>query len=328
MNTNWLAQPCASLNESSRAAALARQGQLTKPPGSLGRLEAIAVQLSAMQGTDKPQIERTHISIFAADHGVAAEGVSAFPQAVTAEMVRNFARGGAAISVLAKQLNATLEVVNLGTVSQVEPLANVRDERIAAGTANLAQTPAMTGAQLDEALQAGRAALLRAKQNGAQLFIGGRNGHRQHDFGKRRRLRTVARIAAIAGRSRHRAGQQRRGAQGHRNSARAESAPRQSGATAGCNAPSGRLRDRRADGRLSGRRAKRHSGSGGWFHQLGCRTGRGALQPGCKQTGLSTRTPPSSRAISASSAHSTRNHCCNSACDWAKAAGRLWPCRC
>ncbi|MDD5301103.1 MAG: nicotinate-nucleotide--dimethylbenzimidazole phosphoribosyltransferase [Gallionella sp.] len=176
MNTDWLAQPCAVLSEASRAAALARQGQLTKPPGSLGRLEAIAVQLSALQGTDKPQMERAHISIFAADHGVAAEGVSAFPQAVTAEMVRNFARGGAAISVLAKRLNATLEVVNLGTVSPVEPLANVRDERIAAGTANLARDSAMTEAQLAAALQAGRAAALRAKQDGAQLFIGGEMG--------------------------------------------------------------------------------------------------------------------------------------------------------
>ena len=176
MDSKWLAQPCAALNEASRAAALARQGQLTKPPGSLGKLEAIAVQLSALQGTDRPQMERVHISVFAADHGVAAEGVSAFPQAVTAEMVKNFARGGAAISVLAKQTNATLEVINLGTVFPVEPLAQVRDEHIAAGTANFAQSPAMTEAQLAAALQTGQAAALRAKQNGAHLFIGGEMG--------------------------------------------------------------------------------------------------------------------------------------------------------
>lgn len=176
MNTDWLAQPCAALNESSRAAALERQGQLTKPPGSLGKLEAIAVQLAAMQGMVKPQMERVHISIFAADHGVAAEGVSAFPQAVTAEMVKNFARGGAAISVLAKQTDATLEVVNLGTAFPVESLANVRDEHITAGTANFAQCPAMTEAQLAAAMQSGRAAVLHAKQAGAQLFIGGEMG--------------------------------------------------------------------------------------------------------------------------------------------------------
>lgn len=176
MNTNWLAQPCAALNEASRAAALARQGQLTKPPGSLGKLEAIAVQLAALQGAEKPQMERVQISIFAADHGVAAESVSAFPQAVTAEMVKNFARGGAAISVLAKHLNATLEVINLGTVFPVGSFAKVRDEQIAPGTANFAQCPAMTEPQLAAALQAGRAAVLRAKQDGAQLFIGGEMG--------------------------------------------------------------------------------------------------------------------------------------------------------
>lgn len=176
MATNWLAQPCAVPDEASRTAALTRQGQLTKPPGALGQLEDVAVRFAAWQAAAQPQVERVHISVFAADHGIAAEGVSAFPQAVTAEMVRNFARGGAAISVLAQQLDATLEVVNLGTVSVVEPLANVRDERIAAGTANFAQQAAMTEAQLAQALQAGQAALLRAKQANAQLFIGGEMG--------------------------------------------------------------------------------------------------------------------------------------------------------
>lgn len=172
----WLTAACAASNETARAAALARQGQLTKPPGALARLEDIAVQLAALQGVERPQLQHVHISVFAADHGVAAEGVSLFPQAVTAEMVRNFARGGAAISVLAKQLNATLEVINLGTVSVVEALPGVRDERIAAGTANFAQSPAMSDAQLARALQAGRSVVLRAKQSGAQLFIGGEMG--------------------------------------------------------------------------------------------------------------------------------------------------------
>lgn len=176
MNSIWLAQPCAELNDTARAAALAHQGQLTKPPGALGRLEDLAVQLAAWQGVDRPDMSRVHISVFAADHGVADEGVSLFPQAVTSEMVRNFARGGAAISVLAKKLNATLEVINLGTVSVVEPLTNVRDERVAAGTKNFAQHAAMTISQRDAALHAGRNAALRAKQNDAQLFIGGDMG--------------------------------------------------------------------------------------------------------------------------------------------------------
>jgi nicotinate-nucleotide--dimethylbenzimidazole phosphoribosyltransferase len=139
-------------------------------------MEDIAVEFAAWQGIEQPAMERVYISIFAADHGVAEEGVSLFPQAVTAEMVRNFARGGAAISVLARQLNATLEVINLGTVSVVESLNNVRDERIAAGTANFAKQPAMNADQCAAALQAGRNAALRAKQHAAQLFIGGDMG--------------------------------------------------------------------------------------------------------------------------------------------------------
>src|SRR3990172_4682028 len=172
----WTRASCAASNEAGRAAALARQGQLTKPPGALARLEDIAVQLAALKGVERPQLQRIHISVFASDHGVAAEGVSVFPQAVTAEMVRNFARGGAAISVLAKQLSATLEVINLGTVSVVEALPGVRDERIAAGTANFSQQAAMNETQLAAALQSGRDAVLRAKQSGAQLFIGGEMG--------------------------------------------------------------------------------------------------------------------------------------------------------
>ncbi len=176
MGTSWLTQSCAIVNEMARTAALARQGQLTKPPGALGRLEDIAVQLAAWQGVEQPAMERVYIGIFAGDHGVAEEGVSLFPQAVTAEMVRNFARGGAAISVLARQLNATLEVINLGTVSVVEPLNNVRDERIAAGTDNFAKQSAMSADQCAASLQGGRNAALRAKQQGAHLFIGGEMG--------------------------------------------------------------------------------------------------------------------------------------------------------
>ena len=176
MTTSWLKQPCAALNETARTAALARQGQLTKPPGALGRMEDIAVELAAWQGQEQPTMERVYIGIFAADHGVAEEGVSLFPQAVTAEMVRNFARGGAAISVLARHLNATLEVINLGTVSEVEPLKNVRDERIAPGTANFAKQPAMDAGQCAAAMQIGRNAALRARQQDAQLFIGGEMG--------------------------------------------------------------------------------------------------------------------------------------------------------
>ncbi|MCX7192370.1 MAG: nicotinate-nucleotide--dimethylbenzimidazole phosphoribosyltransferase [Proteobacteria bacterium] len=176
MENNWLDQPCAALNETAGLQALERQGQLTKPPGALGQLESVAVILAAMQGAEKPQVDRVQISIFAADHGVAAEGVSAFPQAVTGEMVKNFARGGAAICVLANSLDAKLEVVNLGTVNDPGDLPNVLRAVIAASTANFAVEPAMTKAQLALALQAGRDSVLRAQQASVQLFIGGEMG--------------------------------------------------------------------------------------------------------------------------------------------------------
>ena len=156
--------------------ALARQMQLTKPPGSLGKLESIAVELCAMQGQEFPQINRPAITIFAADHGVAEEGVSAFPQSVTVEMVRNFSRGGAAISVLAQTNGAALEVVNVGTLEEIELLDGVLDCRIAAGSANFCKQPAMDHEQLDRALSIGREAAGRALDRGADLFIGGEMG--------------------------------------------------------------------------------------------------------------------------------------------------------
>ncbi|MDO9012896.1 MAG: nicotinate-nucleotide--dimethylbenzimidazole phosphoribosyltransferase [Gallionella sp.] len=176
MEKNWFAQPCAALNETSGLQALERQGQLTKPLGALGQLESVAVILAAMQGVEKPQVDRVQISIFAADHGIAAEGVSAFPQAVTGEMVKNFARGGAAICVLAKSLDASLEVVNLGTVNDPGDLPNVLRVVIAPSTANFSVEPAMTKAQLALALQAGRDSVLRAQQASVQLYIGGEMG--------------------------------------------------------------------------------------------------------------------------------------------------------
>lgn len=176
MNSNWIEQPVQPLSDSLRDQALEYQNQLTKPPGSLGRLEQIGVQFSAMQNQLKPTLERIAVTVFAADHGVADEGVSAFPQVVTAEMVRNFARGGAAICVMARQLGASFEVVNLGTVAELEPLPNVVDQRIAAATANLSQTAAMTPAQFQQALSAGYEAAERAVDQDAQLFIGGEMG--------------------------------------------------------------------------------------------------------------------------------------------------------
>lgn len=172
----WLHAPVRLPDAGAAAAAAARQTQLTKPAGSLGRLETLAIRLAALQARERPRLDRVQIVVFAADHGVAAEGVSAYPQAVTAEMVRNFAHGGAAIAVLARLHGAALEVVNLGTVAPVEPLPGVLDRRLAPGTRNLLREPAMDANLLAQALAEGAAAVGRAQAAGAQLFIGGEMG--------------------------------------------------------------------------------------------------------------------------------------------------------
>lgn len=176
MNPPWLEHAIPTVDQAVLQQAKARQTQLTKPPGSLGRLEDIAVRFAAMQGTLQPCLDKVHIVVFAGDHGVAEEGVSAFPQVVTTEMVRNFSRGGAAINVLAKNLHGNLEVVNVGTINHPGDLPNVVDQRIAPGTANMVQQPAMGIQQLIEALNAGRDAILRGGRAGMQLFIGGDMG--------------------------------------------------------------------------------------------------------------------------------------------------------
>jgi nicotinate-nucleotide--dimethylbenzimidazole phosphoribosyltransferase len=176
MPRTWLTQACKPADAAQQQAALARQAQLTKPPGSLGALEDIAVRLASLQGCQRPQLERVRIVVFAGDHGVAAEGVSAFPQSVTVEMVRNFARGGAAINVLARSLGAGLDVVNVGTVTDPGELPGVLHAGIAPGTANFCREPAMTETQLTQALDAGKAAAERARVDDMQLFIGGEMG--------------------------------------------------------------------------------------------------------------------------------------------------------
>lgn len=175
MSNSWWLEPAQSINVPVREEALARQQQLTKPTGSLGQLERVAVQLAGLQGRVKPKADAVWIAIFAGDHGVVAEGVSAYPQEVTGQMLHNFVTGGAAISVLAQQLSAQLDVVDLGTVSPLD-LPGVRHLRIGAGTANFAKAPAMTQEQGLLALQAGRDSVLRAKAVGTELFVGGEMG--------------------------------------------------------------------------------------------------------------------------------------------------------
>ena len=171
---DWLDQPIPAPDWPQAERALQRQGRLTKPPGSLGRLEELAVMFCAWQGAERPWLGRLRTVIFAADHGVVAEGVSAFPQSVTAQMIRNFANGGAAISVLARDLGAELEVINLGTVEPMETMDAVLDQRIAPGTLNFCQQPAVSQPQMAQALNAGHEAVQRAGDT--QLLIGGEMG--------------------------------------------------------------------------------------------------------------------------------------------------------
>lgn len=172
----WLDMPVSSPDEIFRKAAEARQTVLTKPPGALGRMESLAIQLAAMQGKEKPTLDRVRIVVYAGDHGIASEGVSAFPQAVTAEMVRNFSNGGAAISILARELNAELEVINLGTVVNPGPLPNVMQQMLGAGTANFSKAAAMNEYQLALAINIGRQSAERAVLKGVDIFIGGEMG--------------------------------------------------------------------------------------------------------------------------------------------------------
>src|SRR5215510_7119240 len=133
-----------------------RQNKLTKPAGSLGRLEELSIQLAGVTANPQPTVERKVVIILAADHGVTREGVSAYPAEVTPQMVLNFLRGGAAINVLARQADARVVVVDMGVaVKMDDPSGQLIRRRVGAGTANMAQGPAMRREQAEESIQNG-----------------------------------------------------------------------------------------------------------------------------------------------------------------------------
>ena len=136
----------------------------TKPPGSLGRLETLARQMGLIQRTTHPTVQRPAMIVFAGDHGIAQEGVSPYPQAVTAQMVANFLAGGAAINALSRVADITLEVVNAGIATPLLNTEGLVDIPIAAGTRNFAHEPAMTH---DQALAAMRAGAARVRHHAA-----------------------------------------------------------------------------------------------------------------------------------------------------------------
>lgn len=156
--------------------ARAHQDQLTKPRGALGRLEDVACWFSARQGKLFADQLEPHIAVFAGDHGVCEEGVSAFPSVVTGEMVKNFARGGAAINVLAKQCGATLSVVDVGVVSDLSEIHGIDHQNVKHGTANLLHEAAMSSKECVAAINVGRAEAKAAVSAGANLLIAGDMG--------------------------------------------------------------------------------------------------------------------------------------------------------
>ena len=179
MTQAWWQGDCLAVNEKVKTEAQERQSILTKPAGSLGLLEDVAITLAGLLGDDKPEIKKPLITIFAADHGVVAQGVSAFPQAVTVEMIRNFVKGGAAISVLAQVNQAQLNVVNCGTALDIDFADDydaLLNKPVAAGTADLSQQSAMTEQQLEQALSIGQQVVEQGKKDGIDLFIAGEMG--------------------------------------------------------------------------------------------------------------------------------------------------------
>lgn len=170
------------LDQGALADATALQGRLTKPAGALGRIEGIGIQLAGIAGECPPPIPApAAVAIFAGDHGVLAEGVSPWPQEVTGQMVANFVAGGAAINVLARQVGASVTVVDVGIATDLAPLGldgapGLQRRRIRAGTGNLAVEPAMTTDEAQQALDIGAETAAELVAGGARCLVTGEMG--------------------------------------------------------------------------------------------------------------------------------------------------------
>ena len=143
------------LDESAMDAARARQDQLTKPLGSLGRLEELSIRLAGIFGVATPRIGKKTVILAAGDHGVVAEGISAYPQDVTPAMVMNFLGGGAAINVLAGHAGANIVVIDAGVAADLPEHPQLRSAKMGRGTENIAVGPAMTREQAIQCLELG-----------------------------------------------------------------------------------------------------------------------------------------------------------------------------
>ena len=163
-------------SETWHAQALQHLDQLTKPPGSLGRLEEIAARLVAIQQVARPSCERKAVYVFAGDHGVVEEGVSAYPQEVTGQMVLNFVRGGAAVNVLARSAGADVVVVDVGVAAEIGPVPGVLVKRVRRGTRNFLKEPAMTREETFAAMEVGISLAQAASREGRKILAIGEMG--------------------------------------------------------------------------------------------------------------------------------------------------------
>ena len=158
------------------ARAEARQGNLTKPPGALGRLEDMSIRLAGIFGTERPAIGGKAVTIAAGDHGVVAQGVTAYPQEVTAQMVLNFLAGGAAITVMCRHLGIRQVIVDAGVASDLPESPDLRALKIGRGTADISQGPAMSREQAVQCLEAGIALAVETVESGVDLLATGDMG--------------------------------------------------------------------------------------------------------------------------------------------------------
>jgi nicotinate-nucleotide--dimethylbenzimidazole phosphoribosyltransferase len=158
------------------AQAQARLDRLTKPIGSLGRLEELAARYVMITGEMNPKVPRGAVYTFAADHGVTVEGVSAYPSAVTPQMVLNFLRGGAGVNVLARHVGIEVRVVDIGVAFDFESAPGLMHRKVMPGTQNLMVEPAMSLAQAEQALQVGIELATEAAQEGIGLIGTGEMG--------------------------------------------------------------------------------------------------------------------------------------------------------
>ncbi|HKW70128.1 MAG TPA: nicotinate-nucleotide--dimethylbenzimidazole phosphoribosyltransferase [Candidatus Dormibacteraeota bacterium] len=164
------------LDEEAMRQAASRQERLTKPAGSLGRLEELSVRLVGMTGRLDPPLRDAVIFTLAADHGVSTEGVSAYPREVTAQMVLNFLRGGAAINVLAREVGARVVVADLGVDAEFPEHPALRSYKVRLGTENITQRPAMSVAEAESAIEAGRRMVREEQSLGLDIALTGDMG--------------------------------------------------------------------------------------------------------------------------------------------------------